>query len=184
MKIAILGAQGVGKTTLAQALVDHTSTYSFSFTLLPEAARLAIEAGFHLDERATIETELWIILKQLELERAEGYWVADRCAIDLLAYITYLFPNQSSLIDLANKVLEPNFSKYDLIIYLPPKQFPIENDGVRNGDEEFQLAIDREIMKVLNYYRLPFVEIVGTPEERLKKVLGRIKIILQDAVHS
>ena len=68
MKIAILGAQGVGKTTLAR---DVTQAFP-SHTLLPEAARLALEAGHKLDETATIETELWLILKQLELERTKN----------------------------------------------------------------------------------------------------------------
>ncbi|KKT18830.1 MAG: hypothetical protein UW02_C0021G0028, partial [Candidatus Nomurabacteria bacterium GW2011_GWB1_43_7] len=53
MKIAITGAQGVGKTTLARQINKHYP----DFKILPEAARLAKEAGYNLDQTATTETE-------------------------------------------------------------------------------------------------------------------------------
>ena len=50
MKIAIIGAQGVGKTTLAEQInKDYPN-----FKILPEAARLAKEAGYNINQTATI----------------------------------------------------------------------------------------------------------------------------------
>ena len=115
MKIAIIGAQGVGKTTLAEQINNEYP----DLKILPEAARLAKEAGYTLDETATTETELWLIMKQIELENGEGKWVADRSCIDLLAYIHHLFSQESSLIEFATKTLTPRFSNYDLVFYLP-----------------------------------------------------------------
>src|SRR3989338_4306995 len=101
MKIAITGAQGVGKTTLAEQInKDYPD-----FKILPEAARLAKEAGYRLDHTATTETELWLIAKQIELESEQGRWVADRSCIDLLAYIQHLFSEESALIEFATKTL-------------------------------------------------------------------------------
>jgi hypothetical protein len=150
------------------------------FKLLPEAARLAVESGYKLDNSATIETELWLILKQQELERAEESWVADRCAIDLLAYIKFIFPNEPELIKLAIKLLEPYVYKYNLIVYLPSGQFPITEDGLRNTDKDFQLLIDKEIKEVLKYYRLSYIEITGDQEERVKKLTELVKHAVQD----
>ncbi|MCX6751767.1 MAG: ATP-binding protein [Candidatus Nomurabacteria bacterium] len=166
MKIAITGAQGVGKTTLAKQInKDYPD-----FKILPEAARLAKESGYNLDQTATAETELWLIAKQIELENGEGKWVADRCGIDILAYIHHLFSEESDLIEFATKTLVPKFSNYDLVLYLPSGEFSIEDDGVRTTDIKFQQDIDQRIRDILEKHEIPFIKIVGTPEERLAKV--------------
>ncbi len=170
MKIAITGAQGVGKTTLAKQINQEYP----DFTILPEAARLAMEAGYRLDETATTETELWLIAKQLELESLESKWVADRCGIDLLAYIHHLFAEEKDLIEFATKTLVPRFSNYDLVLYLPGGQFAIEDDGVRTTDIKFQQEIDRKVKDILEAHQISFIEIVGTPIERLDKVKNLI----------
>lgn len=166
MKIVIIGAQSVGKTTLAGQINEHFP----DFKILPEAARLAIEAGYKLDETATRETELWLIAKQLELEASGDKWVADRCGIDLLAYIHHLFSHEPSLIEFATETLVPKFTEYDLVLYLPSGEFAIEDDGVRTIDIKFQQDIDERIRHILEKHKIPFVTIVGTPQERLEKV--------------
>ena len=171
MKIAIIGAQGVGKTTLAQQInKDYPD-----LKILPEAARLAKEIGYDLDQVATTETELWLIKKQIELENIESKWVADRSCIDLLAYIHHLFSEESALIEFATETLVPRFSVYDLVLYLPSGQFAIEDDGVRITDMEFQQAVDRQIRFILEKHKVPFIEIIGSPEERLAKVKNLFK---------
>src|SRR3989344_2572978 len=166
MKIVITGAQGVGKTTLALQINKHYS----DFTILPEAARLAKEIGYNLDQGATTDTELWLIAKQVELEIAETKWVADRSCIDLLAYIHHLFSEEASLVEFATKTLVPKFSKYDLVLYLPSGEFAIEDDGVRTTDIKFQQDVDQKIRDILEKHKIPFVRMVGSPEERLARV--------------
>lgn len=166
MKIAITGAQGVGKTTLARQINKNYP----HLKILPEAARLAKETGYSIDHTATKETELWLIAKQIELESAESKWIADRCSIDLLAYIHHLFSEELALIEFATKTLVPRFSNYDLVLYLPSGEFEIEDDGVRTTDKKFQQAVDQRIRDVLEKHKIPFIKIVGSPEERLLKV--------------
>ncbi len=172
MKIVIIGAQGVGKTTLAEQI---NRDYPH-LQILPEAARLAKEIGYNLDHTATVETELWLINKQIELENIQSKWVADRSCIDLLAYIQHLFSEETSLIEFAKETLVPKFSNYDLVLYLPSGEFAIEDDGVRSTDVEFQEAIDQRIRDVLDTHKIPFVKIVGSPEERLEKVKSLFNI--------
>lgn len=174
MRIAITGAQGVGKTTLARQIKE---VYP-DFEILPEAARLAQEAGHNLDHGATVETELWLIAKQIELESASEKWVADRCGIDLLAYIHHLFSQEKSLIGHAVEMLTPRFKHYDLVLYLPSGEFPIEDDGVRTTDMKFQQAVDQRIRDVLEAHKIPFIKIVGSPEERMAQVKDLFKNLL------
>ena len=166
MKIAIIGAQGVGKTTLAQQINKEYP----QFQILPEAARLAQKAGYKLDHTATVETELWLINKQIELESEENHWVADRCGIDLLAYIQFLFSHENKLIEFATKTLVPKFNNYDLVVYLPSGEFAIEDDGLRTTDLKFQKDIDNQIKDILDKNKIKFIKIVGAPEERLEEV--------------
>jgi nicotinamide riboside kinase len=172
MKIVIIGAQGVGKTTLAGQINKHYP----DFKILPEAARLAKEAGYNLDHTATIETEHWLIAKQIELESGEGKWVADRCGIDLLAYIEHLFSDEDSLIEHATKTLVPRFGHYDVVLYLPSGEFAIEDDGLRSTDVKFQKAIDERIRHILERHKIPFIKIVGSPEDRLERVKNLVAI--------
>ena len=171
MKIAITGAQGVGKTTLAQQIKKNCP----DFKILPDVARLAKEAGYNLDQTATPETEFWIINKQIELENIDSKWVTDRCSIDLLAYIHHLFAEESDLIEFATKTLVPRFGNYDLVLYLPSGEFAIEDDGIRTTDIKFQQAIDRRIRNILEEHKIPFVEIIGSPKERFAKVKNLFK---------
>jgi len=173
MRIAIIGAQGVGKTTLANQIIEAYP----DFKLLPEAARLAQELGFKLDEQADLKTEIWITTKQLELESQEGSWVADRCFIDLTIYLDHLFSSKQEFDDLRNQVrnlAHQQARKYDLIVYLPTKEFPLISDGVRNIDLLFQEAIDQKFVKWLAKAELPHVVIRGDPTQRLAQTKNLI----------
>lgn len=166
MKIAITGAQGVGKTTLAQQINNEYP----ELEILPEAARLAQKEGYKLDSSATVETEIWLINKQLELESLGDSWVADRCTIDLFAYLKHLFSHENELVKFAKKMLIPKFNSYDLVIYLPSGEFAIEDDGVRETNLKFQKDIDSYIVNILNEHEIKYLKITGTREERLEKV--------------
>jgi len=55
---------------------------------------------------------------------------------------------------------------YDLVFYIPI-EFPIEKDGLRFEDEHYQEIIDLQILKLLKRYKIPYITVSGTIEERL-----------------
>jgi nicotinamide riboside kinase len=64
---------------------------------------------------------------------------------------------------------------YDLVLYLPSGEFGIEDDGVRTTDVKFQRAIDERVRYILEKHKIPFVRIVGSPEERMAKVQSLLR---------
>lgn len=158
MKIAIVGAMGVGKTTLATDLSRVTE-----IKVLPEVARIMIEEGYELDKGVTIPIEREMLKRQVELEEAEDSFIADRGIVDILAYSTLLFGDSVLLLNDINKKLCD--AEYDIIFHLAP-EFPIEDDGIRSTDVDFQSKVDREvnlIVSSMNSYKL-----TGSKEKRLR----------------
>lgn len=87
-----------------------------------------------------------------KIEWARGSWIADRCFVDLLAYIQLMFAQNREFVEVARQMIVPYLS-YDLLIYLPP-EIKLEDDGVRNTDPEFQKEVDKAILQVLYYNNL------------------------------
>lgn len=173
MKVGIAGSHGTGKTTLSKLLAGKNN-----WRYLPEAPLQAMTRGFPINEETSVETELWIFAKQIEMEMfTPESWVADKCLIDLLAYARYLMPNERALLEILTKIVERN-AVYDVVIYLPTGEFPIEDDGFRSTDPVFQEAIDREIVRIMHEMGIEYYKIVGTREERLEKA----KIACQSAL--
>lgn len=170
MKIAITGAMGVGKTTLANDLSEATG-----IDILPEVARIMAEEGVKLDKGITIETERKIFERQMLLEdETKGNIIADRCLVDALAYTMELFWNELDLIEKIRTELNKN--RYDVIFYIAP-EFPIEEDGLRSTDIKFQKKIDSKIRRILKLGNLNWHKLNGTREERVDQVFKHLTSI-------
>lgn len=171
MRIGVTGAHGTGKTTLSKYFAGKQQ-----FHYLPEAPFQAFQAGFTMNEESGLDSELWIFGKQAEMEIRHGdNWVADKCFIDLLAYARYLFPKDNDLHNVLLRVATPYIKRYELVIYLPTGEFPIEDDGYRSLDPVFQQAIDREIVTIMGELSIPHHRIVGNIPERFDQVMTLIK---------
>jgi nicotinamide riboside kinase len=192
MKIVILGSHGTGKTTLTKRLHGYlqnnyelriesvkavTENNEFKlrkpvgelrWTYLPEAPFEATQRGFTMNQDTSLESEIWIIAKQLELERISPPWIADKCLIDILAYARYLFRQEVELLNLAERVVKRNVD-YDLVLYLPAGEFPIEDDGLRCTDVDFQKNIDQEIVRLMEELQVEYRILRGGKEERFNK---------------
>ncbi|MFH0962287.1 MAG: AAA family ATPase [archaeon] len=60
--------------------------------------------------------------------------------------------------------------RYELVVYLPP-EIPFERDGVRPDRPDLRLAIDSELVRLLDEEEIPYITVTGTVPERTRQVL-------------
>jgi len=170
MRIGITGTHGVGKTTLVNELEKYTD-----HQIIKEIAR-RYPRGINENPVTEINRQLDIFHAQMEEELNNNIgFVSDRTTIDNAAYMIYTlreYMNDLSLKDIVlviNNIYLAinNMSEYDVIFYIPI-EFPCEDDGFRDTDEQYRQEIDFIIDTLLMEFRNT---ITGTVEERVKKVL-------------
>ena len=164
MKIAIVGSHGVGKSTLSKNLAKI-----LNLPIIPDIVVEAYHKGFTINENTPLETQFWLFAKQLELERNfADHWIADKCLIDYSVYGDVLLSDQRAK-ELLSEMIQRN-SQYDFVFYLPI-EFPIEDDGIRSTDPQFQASVDSRFLEVLNAWGIKYYTVNGTVKQRLKRIL-------------
>lgn len=170
MKIAIIGAHGIGKTTLAAQMFAYASKTGRKAKLIHEVAR---SCPLPINEKFTVKAATWIIARHVTLgieAEAVGYdfIICDRSSFDPITYAINMMPNdlrekkiyrQSPLYRFAQQDLK----LYDLLVYLKPSSAEILPDGIRLVDPEFQKNISKIFDEELNYIGLNFFEYGSNP---------------------
>jgi nicotinamide riboside kinase len=172
VRIAVTGAHGTGKTTLAKHLAGRNK-----WRMLPDVCSEAVKLGVPLNEGTSLMSQVWLFGKQYEQEQfGSTPWVADKCMVDMLAYATHLFDHNAAAITVFRQLAAQRFSSYDVVFYLPI-EFPIEDDGFRSTDPEFQRSIDNLVLGILKERGIRFVELRGTRVRRFHEAMKIIKAL-------
>ena len=183
-KIYLTGAQGVGKTTILNALRDLQlqGTFNIDYKFITEVSRkLNSEYNIPINKESTNITQLLIFNKYLELFLLSGdKFVSDRSIVDVLAYTSYFvhLKEDSDKIEKVEKWLIKELAfifaniknKIEGIYFYFPIEFPVKKDNFRSEDEKYRKQIDNFILGFLSYYKIPYIEVRGSIEERLKKI--------------
>ena len=166
MRIALCGAHGVGKTTLAKMLSAH-----FDLPVLEDIVVTAHHLGFEINEGTPLETQLWLTGKQLEQEKINQKFIADKCIFDYYVYADAL-DMDPELVVVAKKAAL-NTHNYDHIFYIAP-EFPLVDDGLRSMNQDFQSGVDRVYLSFLDNHAIPYLQITGSVEDRFQQILNHI----------
>lgn len=166
MRIAIVGSHSTGKTTLLRLLAER-----LEISTLSEVAREMIAESDKLPHHMTAEErgefQMGILREQIRRELAAESFLSDRSVFDAVAY-SFDTPSYGDLRSIAQS--HASERPYHRIFFLPV-EFPLEGDGIRSQDEDYRLAVENELLKILERTRTPFVRVAGSPEVRLSACL-------------
>lgn len=170
-RIVFTGAQGTGKTTVLNQI--EASGKRVITEVVRNLASKGVKINKDGDEKgqAAIFKEYEKLLGEIT---AEGYF-SDRCLIDVVAYTMYLHETGKVSEKFLNKQIK-TLQKFreanpDITYCYFPIEFPVVADGVRDMDEEFRAAIDRNIQKLMQICGVQPIYIRGSIEDRLQKIV-------------
>lgn len=173
-RIVLLGPESTGKTTLAKDLAKH-----FSTTWVEEYLRdFALEKLKSQDKDIKISDNLHIVTEQLKLENqavkdAKELLICDTNFVETMFYSYLYFGKINDFFSLCLKNLS-----YDLYL-LTNIDLAWQADEVRDKPNDRQKHYDY-FKALLQNLALPFVEISGVKEERVKKAIYEIEKFLKE----
>lgn len=171
----LLGAHGVGKSTLIDGIKEINPDYPVMETMSRPLSKGLKEAGIEVNDR-----QKQIIFNELTLDyhnnvhKLEGA-LSSRSLIDLILYNKFVSPD----IDMSiyKEVWERDFDKIGLIFFIPI-EFPLESDEVRNGmfaDPKMQKEYEQDALNFLDneikerrIFKEQIITLGGTVEQRLQ----------------
>ncbi len=156
IKIEFLGAAGVGKTTLLNALASEY----LQFNIQTESVRY-IKNKYGIDFKSgDTDIQMAVLALQLRYGNNPINYLLDRSSTNSQAYINYYkkrgMCNMTSAVyqfiyDEGKKNAQENI---DLIIYLKPGEFPIVEDGTRITDPDYIKETDAEMEALIKEWGL------------------------------
>jgi nicotinamide riboside kinase len=172
MRIAVIGAGGTGKTTLAQRLAEE-----LSLSFVPEFAREIIsEWGFqslkNLNDSQHVRLQQEILTRKIAVETKLDSFVSDRCTADSAAiWLTRLSGRvDANLTHEFVEVCRHWLKRYQFLILLPSNKIRLEDDGVREIDPWRQIMFEATLRGLLTIWETEYSVIESqTLEDRVSE---------------
>ncbi|MCS4304097.1 AAA family ATPase [Chryseobacterium sp. BIGb0232] len=168
MRIAFTGSHRVGKTTLAEEIVDSLPNYEFR----NEPYLQLEEQGYLFSEIPSLDDYIEQFNFSVEqIQHSEGNIIFDRCPLDLLAYIDVI--SKTKNISALYEEMRSAISQLDLLIFVP-----IEKVDIIICPESDLPNLRHKVNDILEDWIGDFsteiLEVTGTLENRKKQVLDKI----------
>lgn len=157
LRIGIVGAHCVGKTTLALAL-----TRALGCDMIGEQIRESVKRfellGYYTPDQMTASEwyphlmfDIFINQSQKEAHAKNGF-ISDRTTLDYYAYYDLLSCDAPEIKTIIRDLfLSRALRGYDVFLYLPIT-FPLSGDNYRNEDAIFQHEVDSAIQLLLKQH--------------------------------
>jgi nicotinamide riboside kinase len=171
MKIGFCGTMSVGKTTLVNALKELPEFKDYHFRT--ERSKHLMNLGIPLNTDSTLKGQL-VFASERAAELMQEKIITDRTVIDVMAFSEL----SKSMEDHEKRYLSATLyyliKEYDILFYVSPEGVEIEDNGVRETDVKYRMAIDREIKSIVQMFRGNTITIKGTTKERIEQVKNTI----------
>jgi NadR type nicotinamide-nucleotide adenylyltransferase len=159
-RVAILGAESSGKSTLAQALAAHYGT-----VWVPEYLREFVET----EGRVPYEHDQYGIARtQLEREQAAAQHASRFLICDTAPLMTAVYSQMYwRRVDQQLAVLAAAHDYAFTLVAAPDG--PWVPDGLQRDSDEVRQAVHRLLIAALDERRIPFVQLSGSLAQRLRQ---------------
>ena len=170
MKIGLCGTMSVGKTTLVNALKNEPEFKNYTFRT--ERSKYLNSIGIPLNTDSTLKGQL-VFAAERSAELMQENIVTDRTIIDVMAFCELSESMSEAEKQHINGVLWHLIKEYDIIFHIDDLSVPIEDNGVRETNKDYRLAIHKKISSILGMHKwMPGkgVTISGNTKERISKI--------------
>ena len=167
MRIGFCGTMSVGKTTLVNALKELPEFNNYQFRT--ERSKYLMEMGIPLNTDSTYKGQL-IFAAERAAELMQENIITDRTIIDVMAFSKLSTSMKEHEKFHLSSALFHLIKEYDMLFYVSPEGVEIEDNGVRETDADYRIAIDKEIKSIVQMHRSHSTSLKGTTEERIEQV--------------
>jgi len=169
MKIGFCGTMSVGKTTLVNTLKDLPEFKDYISRT--ERSKYLMEMGIPLNTDSTLKGQL-VFAAERASELMQEKIITDRTVIDVMAFSKLSTSMSDGEKFYLTATIQPLMGEYDILFYVSPEGVEIEDNGVRETDAKYRMAIDKEIRSIIQMHGgKKITTIKGTTEERIAQVL-------------
>ncbi len=168
MKIAVIGAHRVGKTTLAELVHESLPGYAY----LPEPYVEMEETGHLFSETPNVED----FFEQLEysidqVSESGDNVIFDRCPLDILAYVRAM--NDSMDIGSLYRTVQGVMEGIDLLVFVPIEN-PDRISCAESDRPELRSRVNEILEDWIGDFGMETLEVQGTLPARRDQVINKI----------
>ena len=169
MKIGLCGTMSVGKTTLVNALKKLPEFKDYNFRT--ERSKHLMSLGIPLNTDSTLKGQL-VFASERAAELMQEKIITDRTIIDVMAFCALSKSMSKVEKDNINNTLWHLIQEYDVIFHIDDLSIPIEDNGIRETNENYRLDIANKIQEIIAEYRYQckIINISGTTENRINQI--------------
>ena len=169
MKIGLCGTMSVGKTTLVNALKKESIFKDYKFAT--ERSKYLSSLGIPLNTDSTFKGQL-VFAAERSAELMQEKMITDRTIIDVMAFCALSEAMGVEEKNSLKNTLKHLIKEYSVIFYINDLSIPIEDNGIRETNKKYRIAIDNEIKEIISEYRdqCVIMDISGTTEDRVDKI--------------
>ena len=172
MKIGFCGTMSVGKTTLVNELKKLSEFKDYTFRT--ERSKYLMEMGIPLNTDSTLKGQL-VFAAERASELMQEKIITDRTIIDVIAFANLSKSMKEHEKHFLGATIQPLMDEYDILFYVSPKGVEIEDNGVRETDAKYRIAIDEEIRSIIQMHgNSKVITIKGTIKERIEQIKNTI----------
>jgi len=188
MKIAFVGAQGTGKTTLVNKLkLEMNWMHVYDEVVRTLAENPNVKINKEGDDYSQDLISLTHLRNAQEANYAHKYSLFDRCIIDSHAYAIQCMQDgfvSTNSVNYSSRIMNTILKTfpYDLIIYIPPFKEFLKEDGVRDTDAKYQKQIAKHMTSTIHMLKNshPELEVVELETIGIDERVQEIKDYLEE----